>query len=1025
MTHQRNLQNLMRLMLLLLAGLSMSECSRERKSESPYDIVWETPGEGSLSSMPLGNGDVGMNVWMEKSGDLLFYISKADAFDSGHRLPKLGLIRIRTEPALQTDHFIQALRLADASVEIESGDARFRIWVDANHPVIRVEGTMKIPRKAIINLETLRPLFSAGEPLPVTGTAGILFDDSMDRLAWCYRNLSSVWADNALKQNSPEVLTRIEDPIMGRTSGCILQAQGFKRVSPTSLESEGKTRTVGCTVSVHSSQPGSAKDWLDSVPEPVTGWKAHRAWWQAFGDRSYIHVTGCGAGTIDLNQARYANAARDSAIYEGLRTIDAEENANRISQGYALERFCQMAAGRGQVPPPFNGSIFTMDMPAGTHMFIDKGTRKSDVNADNRDWNGLPVFWQNTRHPCWSMLARGDYDALLPVFRFIHGTLDISRDRTRQLFGHDGAYMTEGIFWKGVSVFNDLPQHLKYHYLGTLEMTAMMCDYFDNTQDQQFATDILIPCATEFIRFWDLHYPGRDKSGKRLIQPAGVAETYQPVTNPVSEVSALRYILTRLVSYGETVTGKENRGSWSRFLDEMPDVPMRTIRGMELLAPGSEYSGRLICETPELYAVWPFRQAGLSNREFLPNARQSFHVRQMSLDGTPDNQSWETGGWQPAPIWAANLGLPREAARLVSINFNDRFANFTYENSDMAPPVPGHPRARFPAFWETKMDYTPDNDHGGVSANALQSMLLQEGNGKVYLLPAWPEDWDVAFKLHASGNTTVECTYKDGHVQLLKVTPESRLPDVVDMSSLPQRIRNLVEVALADRNYLFGLPPMLDGLPVGGPVTGEWLSRFGYTLEGCKAGPWPNSVFKGNTVFVHIPDWPAEGIRLSAIPLRLVNSESITGQIFVSQDDRGLHLTGTPDQMHTIVKLVFDGPVEDIVREKMAEGALAAGKKRSISKVPDGRLTSAVELDSGQSIGRIEFTIENPGHIRGKFKDFEIQARKGSGTWNTVYRGRIYGTICGKKIEPFVASEVRLVIDAAAIVQFEVYGNHY
>ena len=162
MAYLRNFQYPVRLTLLLLASLSMSGCSREHTGESRYDVIWESPGEGSLSSMPLGNGDVGINVWTEKGGDLLFYISKVDAFDSGHCLPKLGRIRIRTEPALQTDHFIQALRLADASVEIESGDARFRIWVDANHPVIRVEGNMKTPRKAIIYLETLRPLISAG-----------------------------------------------------------------------------------------------------------------------------------------------------------------------------------------------------------------------------------------------------------------------------------------------------------------------------------------------------------------------------------------------------------------------------------------------------------------------------------------------------------------------------------------------------------------------------------------------------------------------------------------------------------------------------------------------------------------------------------------------------------------------------------------------------------------------------------------------------------------------------------------------
>ncbi|NTV84478.1 MAG: hypothetical protein HGA23_09295, partial [Bacteroidales bacterium] len=261
----------------------------------------------------------------------------------------------------------------------------------------------------------------------------------------------------------------------------------------------------------------------------------------------------------------------------------------------------------------------------------------------------------------------------------------------------------EGIYWKGVSVFNDLPHHLQYHYLGTIEMTAVMCDYYEYTQDNGFLTEILLPCTDEFIKFYDLHYPLKDESGKRIIEPAGVAETYQPVRNPVTEVTGLRYVLSKLITFDEAITGKARKDYWRKLLTEMPDFPKRTIRGIELLAPGQKYTGRLICETPELYAVWPFRQIPPGS-DFYQNARQSFHVRQMSLDGTDDSQSWETGGWQSAPIWAAYLGLPREAARLVSINFNDRFANFAHRNEDMEPPDPDHPRPRLPAFWETKMD---------------------------------------------------------------------------------------------------------------------------------------------------------------------------------------------------------------------------------------------------------------------------------------------------------------------------------
>ena len=66
-----------------------------REELSRFNIVWDSPNRDSFGSMPLGNGDVGLNVWVEENGDLVFYISKVDAFDAGHRLPKLGRMRAR------------------------------------------------------------------------------------------------------------------------------------------------------------------------------------------------------------------------------------------------------------------------------------------------------------------------------------------------------------------------------------------------------------------------------------------------------------------------------------------------------------------------------------------------------------------------------------------------------------------------------------------------------------------------------------------------------------------------------------------------------------------------------------------------------------------------------------------------------------------------------------------------------------------------------------------------------------------
>lgn len=90
-----------------------------------------------------------------------------------------------------------------------------------------------------------------------------------------------------------------------------------------------------------------------------------------------------------------------------------------------------------------------------------------------------------------------------------------------------------------------------------------------------------------------------------------------------------------------------------------------------------------------------------------------------------------------------------------------------------------HEGSRFVAFWGPNYDWIPDQDHGGVLMKAFQSMLMQTDGRKIYLLPAWPKDWDVAFKLHAPWRTTVEGEFKSGKLTGLKVTPEIRKKDVV------------------------------------------------------------------------------------------------------------------------------------------------------------------------------------------------------------------------------------------------------
>lgn len=213
------------------------------------------------------------------------------------------------------------------------------------------------------------------------------------------------------------------------------------------------------------------------------------------------------------------------------------------------------------------------------------------------------------------------------------------------------------------------------------------------------------------MKFYEFHYPKRDANGIMQMEGVGAVETYQGVTNPATEIGGIKYVLTKMLSFE---TDAARRRHWSALLKAMPGVPLRKIRGLDLLAVGDKYAPGGMAgagdsgEHPELYTIYPFRQVWLGRPQLLNVARQSFHLRIVSLDGSRDTRSMETGGWQMTPVQAAYLGLPREAARLTSINFNDQFI-FYCDNFD-----PDAPYGRGRPVCGRGGDEAPCDDRSGL-----------------------------------------------------------------------------------------------------------------------------------------------------------------------------------------------------------------------------------------------------------------------------------------------------------------------
>jgi alpha-L-fucosidase 2 len=750
--------------LLLLAPLAMGgdgviteDGGRLKRAESldACNVTWDSPSRDSSGSMPLGNGDVGVNAWVESSGELVFYVGKTDAWDENGRLCKIGRVRVTFDPPLAvSDRFRQELKLRQGVISIESSVSNrpvsIHLWVDANRPVVHVEANAGAPVacRAEVELWRLRerPFGPTDDSHSGNGLSGhasrpvvlpdVVAPDCGPRVVWYHRNTRSVYDVVLQVQRLESLKGRFADPLLHHTFGASLRGDGLVPDGRRALKSAMPARRHALSIVVLAARTPTPEDWLSQIGrledaagalEPADARRAHAAWWQGFWDRSWVFV-------------------------------DGPPEAQAVTRGYVLQRFMNACSGRGGSPIKFNGSIFTVEAKPGA------SPETPDGDPDWRRWGGN-YWFQNTRLAYWPMLATGDFEMLEPWFRMYRDAMPLGKARSREYYGFaDAAVFPETMYFWGLPNNNDYgwnntaPEpansYIRRHWSGGLELVNVMLDRFDYTQDPDFARQTLVPLADPLIAFLDQYWQKRDADGKIVMDPAQSLETYHEAVNPLPEVAGFRAILPRLLALPEDIATEAQRTRWARILRELPPVPVAEVAGVKLLRPAASASASANCENPELYAVFPFRLYGVG-RPDLAMARATYERR-----ANRNNR-----GWCQDSIQAACLGLGEEAARLVA----DRAAQI---NSG----------ARFPAMWGPNFDWVPDQDHGNNILTTLHFMLLQSDGNVLYALPAWPKNWNVSFKLHAPGKTTVEGEYRDGKLERLTVEPASRTVDVLDMT---------------------------------------------------------------------------------------------------------------------------------------------------------------------------------------------------------------------------------------------------
>ena len=227
-----------------------------------------------------------------------------------------------------------------------------------------------------------------------------------------------------------------------------------------------------------------------------------------------------------------------------------------------------------------------------------------------------------------------------------------------------------------------------------------------------------MPAIKEFLLYFDSRF--RNEQGQIRVTPTQAVETYwYEVENDMPSVAGLHYVLDALEKLPSHLLSDADRSYYQQLKKGLPGLPKKGIAQGEVFLPAEVFlEKRTNVENPELYAVFPFGLANFSN-DLHETGVRTFHNRNFD--------SWY--GWGQDGQEAAILGLVDEAADMLRKKVKNT-----------------NPNHRFLAMWGPNYDWVPDQDHGSNLMLTLQNMVLQSYD-KAYLLPCWPKDWNVSFKL--------------------------------------------------------------------------------------------------------------------------------------------------------------------------------------------------------------------------------------------------------------------------------------
>ena len=253
-----------------------------------FNPVFDTAARSPADSMPLGNGTLGLNAWIERSADIVFELASAGGSSgSPHRL---GRVRVQTLPDAIVGHegdtkpaIRQTLNLYKGRIEFTLGtgdrEASVWLWVDSARNAVHLEAQANYGFHLSATLEGLRDTAPADHSHVPADADGVMIDDGTPRLIRFRRDIPASGEDESSASGS-------------RTVGLAIVGTGaWVRHAADTIGTQKRQRRQAFVIHALDAVTGTTAIWLQAMDRVIADASRtelkdarsdHDRWWRKF-----------------------------------------------------------------------------------------------------------------------------------------------------------------------------------------------------------------------------------------------------------------------------------------------------------------------------------------------------------------------------------------------------------------------------------------------------------------------------------------------------------------------------------------------------------------------------------------------------------------------------------------------------------------------------------------------------------------------------------------------------------------------